>query len=384
MKQKIYFDYAATTPIDSRVVKAMEPFFNKKFGNASSLHSFGNETKKVLEKNRNIIAKAINAKESEIIFTSSATESNNTALKGVAFANKGKHILVSSVEHDCVLNSAKWLKAKGYDVELLSVDKYGMVNPKEVERKIRKDTILVSVMHVNNEVGTIEPISEIGSICRKNNVYFHTDASQSFGKIPIDVVDMNIDLLTASSQKIYGPKGAAILFIRNGVKIEPLLHGGGQEMNMRSSTENIPAIVGFGKATELCLAEMKKENKRLTKLRDRIIKTILKKIDNSYLNGHPKERISNNVNIRFSFIEGESILFMLDSFGVGISTASACSSPKLEPSHVLSAMGLKHEEAHGSIRISIGRMTKDKDVDYLLNVLPKAIEKIRLISPHKK
>jgi len=195
---------------------------------------------------------------------------------------------------------------------------------------------------------------------------------------------MNIDLLTASSQKIYGPKGAAILFIRNGVKIEPLLHGGGQEMNMRSSTENIPAIVGFGKATELCLAEMKKENKRLTKLRDRIIKTILKKIDNSYLNGHPKERISNNVNIRFSFIEGESILFMLDSFGVGISTASACSSPKLEPSHVLSAMGLKHEEAHGSIRISIGRMTKDKDVDYLLNVLPKAIEKIRLISPHKK
>ncbi|MDD4074091.1 MAG: cysteine desulfurase family protein [Candidatus Pacebacteria bacterium] len=384
MKQKIYFDYAATTPIDSRVVKAMEPFFNKKFGNASSLHSFGNETKKVLEKNRNIIAKAINAKESEIIFTSSATESNNTALKGVAFANKGKHILVSSVEHDCVLNSAKWLKAKGYDVELLSVDKYGMVNPKEVERKIRKDTILVSVMHVNNEVGTIEPISEIGSICRKNNVYFHTDASQSFGKIPINVVDMNIDLLTASSQKIYGPKGAAILFIRNGVKIEPLLHGGGQEMNMRSSTENIPAIVGFGKATELCLAEMKKENKRLTKLRDRIIKTILKKIDNSYLNGHPKERISNNVNIRFSFIEGESILFMLDSFGVGISTASACSSPKLEPSHVLSAMGLKHEEAHGSIRISIGRMTKDKDVDYLLNVLPKAIEKIRLISPHKK
>ncbi|MDD3386428.1 MAG: cysteine desulfurase family protein [Candidatus Pacebacteria bacterium] len=384
MKQKIYFDYAATTPIDSRVVKAMEPFFNKKFGNASSLHSFGNETKKVLEKNRNIIAKTINAKESEIIFTSSATESNNTALKGVAFANKGKHILVSSVEHDCVLNSAKWLKAKGYDVELLSVDKYGMVNPKEVERKIRKDTILVSVMHVNNEVGTIEPISEIGSICRKNNVYFHTDASQSFGKIPINVVDMNIDLLTASSQKIYGPKGAAILFIRNGVKIEPLLHGGGQEMNMRSSTENIPAIVGFGKATELCLAEMKKENKRLTKLRDRIIKTILKKIDNSYLNGHPKERISNNVNIRFSFIEGESILFMLDSFGVGISTASACSSPKLEPSHVLSAMGLKHEEAHGSIRISIGRMTKDKDVDYLLNVLPKAIEKIRLISPHKK
>ncbi|MFA5754774.1 MAG: cysteine desulfurase family protein [Candidatus Paceibacterota bacterium] len=384
MKQKIYFDYAATTPIDPRVVKAMEPFFNKKFGNASSLHCFGNDTKKVLEKNRKIIADAINAKEDEIIFTSSATESNNIALKGVAFANKGKHILISSVEHDCVLNSAKWLKGRGYDVEFLPVDQYGMVDPKEVEKKIRKDTILVSVMHVNNEVGTIEPIKEIGSICRKNNVYFHTDAAQSFGKLQIDVVSMNIDLLTVSSQKIYGPKGAAALFIRDGVKIEPLLHGGGQEMNMRSSTENIPAIVGFGKATELCLKEMKEENKRLSKLRDRIIKTLLKEVKDCYLNGHPKERVSNNVNVRFSFIEGESILFMLDSFGIAISTASACSSPKLEPSHVLSAMGLKHEEAHGSIRISLGRMTKDKDVDYLLSVLPNVVEKLRLISPHKK
>ena len=384
MKQKIYFDYAATTPIDPRVVKAMEPFFNKKFGNASSLHCFGNDTKKVLEKNRKIIADAINAKEDEIIFTSSATESNNIALKGVAFANKGKHILISSVEHDCVLNSAKWLKGRGYDVEFLPVDQYGMVDPKEVEKKIRKDTILVSVMHVNNEVGTIEPIKEIGSICRKNNVYFHTDAAQSFGKLQIDVVSMNIDLLTVSSQKIYGPKGAAVLFIRKGVKIEPLLHGGGQEMNMRSSTENIPAIVGFGKATELCVNEMKEENKRLSKLRDRIIKTLLKEVKDCHLNGHPKERVSNNVNMRFSFIEGESILFMLDSFGIAISTASACSSPKLEPSHVLSAMGLKHEEAHGSIRISLGRMTKDKDVDYLLSVLPNVVEKLRLISPHKK
>ena len=384
MKKGIYFDYAATTPIDPRVVKAMNPFFNQKFGNASSLHSFGFETKKVLEKSREVIAQAIKAKTSEIIFTGSATESNNMALKGVAFANKGKHILISSVEHDCVLNSAEWLKKQGFEVEKIPVDKYGLVDPSEVEKRIKKETILVSVMHVNNEVGSIEPIQKIGKICREKNVYFHTDASQSFGKIPIDVKKMNIDLLTASSQKVYGPKGAALLFVREGVKIEPLLHGGGQESGMRSSTINIPAIVGFSKATEICLKEMEEEGERLTILRDKIINTILKEVPNSYLNGHPKKRISNNVNMRFSFIEGESILFLLDSNGIAISTASACSSPKLEPSHVLLSMGLKHEEAHGSIRISLGRMTKDKDVDYLLKVLPETINKLRKISPHKK
>jgi cysteine desulfurase len=384
MKKSTYFDYAATTPVDPEVVKAMKPFFNKKFGNSSSLHSFGFETKEVLENNRKIIADAINAKLEEIVFTGSATESNNMALKGVAFANKGRHILVSSIEHDCVLNSGEWLKKQGFEVEKISVDKYGIVSPGEIEKKIRKDTILVSVMHVNNEVGTIQPIKEIGDICKKRNVYFHTDAAQSFGKIPIDVKKMNIDLLTVSSQKIYGPKGAAALFIREGVRIDPLLHGGGQELGMRSSTVNIPAIVGFGKATEICLFEMKKEGERLTKLRNRIINTILKEISNSYLNGHSEKRISNNVNIRFSFVEGESILFLLDSLGIAISTASACSSPKLEPSHVLTAMGLKHEEAHGSIRLSLGRWTTSEDVDYLLEVLPKVIKKLRNISPHKE
>ena len=377
----IYFDYAATTPVDKRVIKSMIPFLNQKFGNPSSMHSFSADTKKALEKSRSIIAKAINANSEEIVFTSSATESNNMALKGVAFAKKSGHILVSSIEHDCVLNTAKWLGKNGFEVEFLPVDKNGIVDPKEVEKRIKKNTILVSVMHVNNEVGTIQPIEAIGKICKKNNIYFHSDAAQSFGKITIDVT--NIDLLTLSSQKIYGPKGAAALFIKDGVKIEPLLHGGGQEGGLRSSTENVPAIVGFAKATEICLSTMEKEQKRLTKLRDRIISTLIKEVPNCYLNGHKIKRIPNNVNIRFSFIEGEAILFMLNSYGIAVSTASACSSPKLEPSHVLSSMGLKHEEAHGSIRISLGRWTKESEVSYLLKALPEVIKKLRDISPHK-
>ena len=377
----IYFDYAATTPVDKRVIKSMMPFLNEKFGNPSSMHSFSSDTKKALEKSRAIIAKAINANSEEIVFTSSATESNNMALKGVAFTKKSGHILVSSIEHDCVLNTAKWLGKNGFEVEFLPVDKNGIVDPKEVEKRIKKNTILVSVMHVNNEVGTIQPIEAIGKICKKNNIYFHSDAAQSFGKITIDVT--NIDLLTLSSQKIYGPKGAAALFIKDGVKIEPLLHGGGQEGGLRSSTENVPAIVGFAKATEICLSTMEKEQKRLTKLRDRIISTLIKEVPNCYLNGHKIKRIPNNVNIRFSFIEGEAILFMLNSYGIAVSTASACSSPKLEPSHVLSSMGLKHEEAHGSIRISLGRWTKESEVSYLLKALPEVIKKLRDISPHK-
>lgn len=383
--KKIYLDYAATTPIDSRVVKAMAPYFNKKFGNPASLHGFGFEAHEALEKSRAIIAKAMNAEPQEIIFTSSATESNNTAIKGVAFANreKGKHILISPIEHDCILNSAEWLKKQGFEVEKLSVDEYGLVSAEEVKKKIRKDTILVSVMHANNEIGTIEPIEEIGKVCREKGVYFHTDAAQSFGKVPVDVKKMNVDLLTASSQKMYGPRGVACLYIRKGVRIEPLLHGGGQESGMRSSTANVFSAVGFAKAVEICLSEMNKESKRLIKMRDKIIKTILKKIPDSYLNGHPKNRLPNNVNMRFSFVEGESILFQLDSLGIAISTASACSSPKLEPSHVLMALGLKHEEAHGSLRVSLGRFTTTKEVDYLLKVLPGVIKKLREISPHK-
>lgn len=377
----IYFDYAATTPVDKRVIKSMIPFLNEKFGNPSSMHSFSSDTKKALEKSRSIVAKAIKANPGEIVFTSSATESNNMALKGIAFAKKSGHILVSSIEHDCVLNTAKWLSKNGFEVEFLPVNRDGIVDPKEAEKRIKKNTILVSVMHVNNEVGTIQPIEKIGKICKNNGVYFHSDAAQSFSKTPIDIT--NIDLLTISSQKIYGPKGAAALFIKDGVKIEPLLHGGGQERGLRSSTENVPAIVGFAKATEIAISTMDKEQERLTKLRDKIIEKLTKDVPNCYLNGHRTKRISNNINIRFSFIEGEAILFMLNSYGIAVSTASACSSPKLEPSHVLSSMGLRHEEAHGSIRISLGRWTKESEVSYLLKVLPEVVKKLREISPHK-
>lgn len=387
MRKKIYIDYAATTPVDPRVLKAMFPYFSEKFGNSVSLHSFGQEAKKALEKTRLIAAKALNAKDKEeIIFTSSATESNNLALKGVAFANKdkGKHIIISSIEHDCVLNSARWLEKQGFKITKIKVDKYGLIDPKEIEKAIKKDTILVSIIHANNEIGTIEPIEKIGRICQKKKVYFHTDAAQSFGKIPIDVQKMKVDLLTASSHKIYGPKGAALLYIKKGTKIEPLLHGGNHEFGLRASTVNIPAIIGFGKAIDICEKEMKKESKRLIKLRDKLINGVLKKIPDSHLNGHPKKRLPNNANFWFFFVEGEAIVINLDSYGIAASTGSACSSEKLEPSHILLACGLRPEQAHGSLRLTLGRWTKEKDIDYLLKVLSEVIKKLRTISPFKK
>jgi len=390
--KKIYLDYAATTPVDPQVVKAMAPYFTNKFGNTASLHSFGIEAKEALEKSRKIIADTIKAKTSEIIFTSSATESNNLALKGLVMANSSfakatvnkpekKHIIVSAVEHDCVLTSAAWLEQQGYKLTILKVDEYGMVKPKDVENAITADTLLVSVMHANNEIGTINPITEIGKICKKHNVLFHTDAVQSFGKLPIDVNRMNIDLLTASSHKMYGPKGAAILYVRTGVKIKPILHGGGHENGLRSSTVNVPAIVGFAKATEVCVAEHKKENQRLEKLRDKLIKGVLNKIPDVKLNGHPKLRLPNNVNFRFKYIEGEGIVILLDSMGIAASTGSACSSPKLQVSHVLLSCGISVEEAHGSLRMSLGRWTTDEEIDVVLDKLPKVIKKLRQISP---
>jgi len=381
---RVYMDYAATTPVDPRVLKAMLPYFSKKFGNTMSLHSFGIEAKKALEESRATIADLMNAKTEEIIFTSSATESNNLALKGIAFANKdkGRHIIVSKIEHHCVLDSAKWLEKQGFEVTYLPVDKYGIVDLGELERSIRKDTILVSIMHANNEIGTIEPIEEIGKICREKGVYFHTDAAQSFGKIPIDVEKMNIDLLTASSHKMYGPKGAACLYVRKGVKIEPILHGGGHEFGLRSSTVNVACIVGFAEAAKICKKVMNKESERLKVLRDRLIKGCLK-IENSHLNGHPTKRLPNNANFWFAFIEGESLVAQLDMYGIAASTGSACSSESLEPSHVLLAIGLKPHEAHGSLRLSIGRWTTKKEVDYVLEVLPGVVEKLRKISPYK-
>lgn len=382
--KRVYMDYAATTPVDPRVVKAMLPYFTKKFGNTMSLHSFGREAKEALEDSRIKVAKLMKANPTEVIFTSSATEANNMVLKGVAFANKhrGKHIIVSKIEHHCILDSARWLERQGFRVTYLKVDEYGLVNPEEVGNSIRKDTILVSVMHANNEIGTIEPIKEIGRICREKGVYFHTDAAQSFGKIPIDVEKMNIDLMTVSAHKMYGPKGVAALYIREGVRIEPLLHGGGHEFGLRSSTVNVAGIVGFATACEIARRIMRREAERLRRLRDRLIKGVLR-IENSHLNGHPRKRLPNNTNFWFAFVEGESLVMHLDMKGIAASTGSACSSESLEPSHVLLAIGLKPHEAHGSLRLSLGRWTTKEDVKYVLEVLPRVVEELREISPYK-
>ncbi len=384
-KKRIYLDYAATTPVDPRVIKAMLPYLKDKPGNTMSLHSFGQAAKQALEKSRNKVADLMKAQPEEIIFTSSATESNNLALKGIAFANqnRGRHIIISPIEHACILQSSKWLEQRGFKITRLKVDKYGLVDPKQVERAIQKDTILVSVMQANNEIGTIEPIAEIGKICQERGVYFHSDASQSFGKIPIDVNKLKVDLLTVSSHKMYGPKGAACLFVRKGTKIEPILHGGEHEFGLRSSTVNVPDIVGFGEACRICKQEMKEESKRTMKLRDKLIKGVLENIENSHLNGHPKNRLPNNANFWFSFVEGESLVIQLDMSGIAASTGSACSSEKLEPSHVLLAIGLKPQEAQGSLRLTLGRWTTEKEIDRVLIILPQVVKKLRRISPFK-
>ena len=384
--KRIYMDYAATTPVDPRVVKEMEPYFNQKFGNTMSIHSAGRAAKAAIDDAREKVAKLMKANAQELVFTGSATESNNFALKGIAFANrkKGNHIIVSSIEHDCVLNSARWLEKQGFKITYIPVDQYGLVDPKEVEKAITKQTILVSVMHANNEIGTIEPIEEIGKVCRKKGVYFHTDAAQSFGKVPIDVKKMNLDLVTVNAHKMYGPQGVGALYIRKGVVIDPLLHGGGHEFGLRSSTSNVAGFVGFGKAAELRRKEMDSEAKTLTKMRDRLIKGVLEKIDDSHLNGHPIKRLPNNANFWFAFIEGEALVLHLDMEGIDASTGSACSSSSLEPSHVLTAIGLKHDQAHGSLRLSLGKYNTEKDIDYVLKVLPGIVKNLRVISPFKK
>jgi cysteine desulfurase len=377
-------DYAATTPVDPRVLKKMDPYFTKKYGNSMSLHSWGREAKEALEDSRETVAGLMNAKSKKIIFTSSATESNNTVMKGIAFANKkkGKHIIVSKIEHDCILESAHWLEKQGFDISYLSVDEHGLVDLNELEKTIRKDTILVSIMHANNEIGVIQDIKEIGKICREKGVYFHTDAAQSYGKVPIDVKKMNVDLMTINAHKLYGPKGIGALFIEDGVKIEPLIHGGGHEFGLRSSTVNVPGIVGFAAAAEIQKKEMKSEEKKHTKLRNRLIKGMLE-IEDTRLNGHPTKRLPNNTNFSISYIEGESLIMQLDMKGIAGSTGSACSSDSLEPSHVLLALGLKHEEAHGSLRLTFGKWSKKEEVDYVTKVLPDIVKKLRKLSPFK-
>ena len=383
--RRIYVDYAATTPVDLRVFDAMKPFFVETFGNASSVNTSGVTARKSVEDSRETIARFMNAEPEELIFTGSATESNNFALKGYAFKHgKAKtHIAVSTIEHDCVLNSAKWLKQQGFKVTFIPVDQYGIIDIGALENAINEGATLVSVIHGNNEIGTIEPIEEIVKLCHKNNALFHTDAAQSFGKVPIDAKRIGIDMMTINAHKLYGPKGVGALYIRKGVELEPLLHGGGHEFGLRSSTENVPAIVGFAKAVELRKDEMKPEGERLTRLRDKLIRGTLE-LEDSYLNGHPTQRLPNNANFRFSYIEGEAIVLGLDMEGIEASSGSACSSKSGEPSHVLLAIGLKPEIARGSLRISLGKYNTQTDIHYILKVLPKVIHRLREMSPLTK
>jgi len=382
MKTRIYLDHAATTAVDPRVHEAFEPFLLTKYGNASSLHSFGQEAKEAIEKARGIIAKVINAKPSEIIFTSGGTESDNMALKGVF--QKGARIITSKIEHDAVLDTCRFLEGVGGDIRKLSVDNFGFIDPLVVSNEINKKTAVVSIMHANNEIGTINDIREFGKICEESGVPFHTDAVQTFGKIPIDVKRMRISMLSASGHKIYGPKGIGFLYKREDIKLMPLLHGGGHENGLRSGTENVAGIVGMGKATELCMREMNTEGRREAQLRDYLIKNTTTKIQASWLNGHPTKRLPNNAHFGFKHIEGESIIMMLNDKGIAASTGSACSSKSLEPSHVLLAIGLKHEDAHGSLRITLGRKTTKTEIDYLTTALPPIIERLRQISPLTK
>ena len=389
----IYLDNAATTPMDPRVIEEVYKHFKETYGNSSSLHSVGQKAGQTLLKSRETIASIINADRDDIFFTSSGTEANNLAIFGVASKNeeRGNHLITTTIEHHAVENPFKELEKKGFEVTFLSVDNYGLIDTKELKNAITEKTILISIMFANNEIGTIQPIKEIGAIAKKHDVLFHTDAVQAFGKVAIDVNEMNIDLLSASAHKLYGPKGVGMLYIRNkGVRkgwgkfIEPLMYGGGHEREMRPSTVNVPGIAGFAKAVELAKDEMEEEAQRQIKLRDKIIKWVTENIEDSYLNGHPTQRLPNNVNLGFRYIEGESIVLDLDMEGIATSTGSACSSKSLDPSHVLLAIGLKPEEAHGSLRISISRFTTEEDVDYFLTKLPGVIERLRKMSPLKK
>ena len=380
---KVYMDYTAGCPVDERVIEAMLPYMKEKIGNPSSVHSIGLEARQAIDEAREKISSLINAKEGNVVFTSGATESNNLAIIGTAYRNRdrGKHIITTSVEHMSVINPCKYLQKNGFEVTYLPVDRTGKVNPEDVEGAIREDTILISVQHANGEIGTIQPVEEIGKIARERGVYFHVDAVASLGKIEVDVERINADLLTISSNDIYGPRGVGGLYIRKGVKIQPVILGGGQENGLRSGTENVAGIVGFGKAAEITEKEFKEEAEREKKLRDNLISGVLENIEESYLNGHPIDRLPNNANLRFSYIEGEALILNLDIEGIYASTGSACTSKTLQPSHVLMAIGLKHEEAHGSLLFTLGRGNTQEHVNYVLEVLPEVVKKLREISP---
>ena len=384
--KRIYLDYAATTPSASEVVEAMQPYFTDSFGNPSSIYSYSQEARGAIEEARTKVAALIGARDEEIVFTSGGTEADNTAIKGVAFANenKGNHIITSPIEHHAILESCKFLAGRGFNITYLPVDEFGLVDPDEVKKAINDKTILISVMHANNEVGTIEPIAEIAQVVREAGILFHTDAVQTSGHIPVDVNELGVDLLSISAHKLYGPKGIGALYIRKGSKLVSFMHGGSQERNRRASTENVPAIVGFGRAVELAQQEMDEEANRLSFLRDRFIDDLKKRMDNIRLNGHPTKRLPNNVNVSIDFVEGESMCLNLDLEGICASTGSACSSSSLEPSHVLLAMGLPHEQAHGSLRFTLGKWTVNEEIDRVFDVLTPIVARLRAMSPFLK
>ncbi len=375
---KVYLDNGATTKTAPEVVTVMQEYMSEKYGNASSLHSFGEEASLALENARAVIAKKLNAEPDEIIFTSGGTESDNLAVKGVAYATNKRHIITTRIEHPAVYKSCEVLQSQGYRITYLKVDRDGFIDLKEFEDSISDDTALVSVIHANNEIGTIQDIDKIGLICKKRNVVFHIDAVQSFTKVPIDVKKTNIDLISLSAHKIHGPKGIGALYVRKGTKVKKLMDGGSHEKNLRAGTENVAGAVGFAKAVQLVTQD---HLKKLEKLRDKLINKVLKEIPETMLNGSGSKRLVNNVNITFKKIEGESLLLLLNDKGVAVSTGSACSSKSLQPSHVLLAIGLKPEDAHGSIRFTLSRYTTEKELQYTVKVLKDAVKKLREISP---
>ncbi len=384
--RKVYFDHSATTRVLPEVAEAMAPFFTERFGNASSLHALGRDARGAVEQARKSVAAIINAEPREIVFTSGGTEADNTAIKGVAM-HKGRtkgHIITSRIEHHAVLEPCGFLKQFGFEVTELPVSSEGLVDPAAVERAVRDDTVLISIMMANNEIGTIEPVREIGRIAKARGVPFHTDAVQAIGKMAVDVKADGIDLLTISGHKFHGPKGVGALYVRKGTPIDPLLHGGGQERGMRSSTENVPGIVGLGKAAEIARRDFDKVTSHVQRLRDRIIREVPQLVPECHLNGHPTKRLVNNANFRFDYIEGEALLLQLDLLGIEASTGSACSATSLEPSHVMLALGLTHEESHGTLRLTLGRENTEEDVDYFLTHIPGVVSKLREISPFSK
>ncbi len=380
---KVYMDNAATTALSSEVLNAMMPYLTDIYGNASSVHSFGQDAKKGVDKARGQVARAINAAFDEIIFTGSGTEADNMAIKGAAFKNekKGKHIITTTVEHHAVLHACEELARKGFDITYLPVDEYGMITLKQIEDAIREDTILVTIMFANNEVGSIMPIAEIGQICHDRKILFHTDAVQAVTHVPIDVKEMHIDMLSLSAHKFHGPKGVGALYVRKGVAITPVIVGGAHERGRRAGTENVAGIVGLGAAIELAMSNMDRDMARVEGMRDRLIAEIPKRIDEVKLNGHPTKRLPGNVNFSIKYIEGEAILLMLDINGIAASSGSACTSGSLDPSHVLLAMGIPHEIAHGSLRLTLSSNTTDEEVDYVLETLPRIVSKLRAMSP---